>query len=143
MILKKMKNAILALGSICFVCVIVYITYQAYFYHHPQFTLGNANSSDAADYHFSVPVIEVRESVFGMSDHAADVLKEFSNNNAAFAERISSEYEKPIHIDYDVRYEDGRTIFSFSGTACSKMNQEIVHINEELVFGFIAKAPEK
>lgn len=140
---KKIKNAILALEIICSVCVIVYITYQAYFYHHPQFTLGSAKSSDSADYSFSVPVIEVKESVFGMSDHAADVLKEFSSEYEAFAEKIQSEYEKPIHIDYDVRYEEGRTVFSFSGTACSKTNKELVNINEELVFGFITKASEQ
>lgn len=119
------------------------MAYQAYFYHHPKFALGSAKSSDAADYSFSVPVIEVRESVFGMSDYAEDVLKEFSKDNAAFAERISSEYEKPIHIDYDVRYEDGRTVFSFSGTACNKSNKEIVDISEELVFGFIATEQKK
>lgn len=140
---KKLKKAIFFIGAMCIVCVIAYVTYQVYFYHHPQFTLGSAKSSDSTDYSFSVPVIEVRESVFGMSEHTADVLKEFSNDYEAFAKRVASEYEKPIHIEYDVRYEEGRTVFSFSGTACSKAEQAIVDINEELVFGSVVKERKK
>lgn len=139
MISRKLKNAALVLGSICLISIIGYFTYQGYWYFHPQFALGSAKSSDSLDYSFSVPTIEIRESVFGTSDNAESVLKDFSNENSAFLEKISTEYEKPINIKYDVTYEDGKTVFSFYGTACSKADKSIVEINEKLVFASIAK----
>lgn len=143
MISKKTKNGIFILAGICFICVIGYFIYQAYWYNHPKLILGCAKSSGSLDYSFSFPVIEVRESIFGMSNHAENILKDFSKENAGLQEKISMEYEKPINIKYDVTYEHGETVFSFYGTACDKTDKSVVEINEKIVLGYIAKLREK
>lgn len=137
--MKKIKNGIIVLVILVFICMITYFGYQLYLYYNPELELCRLSSAESLDYSFSIPVIAMKTSVFGMSEEMENELRNFTDKTAQFQEMIVTKYEKPIKLDFDIRYENGKTIIVYSGTACDKINKNIVEVDEEVVLEFIVK----
>lgn len=141
--LKKIKNGIIVLVTAVFVCSITYFAYQLYLYYNPELELCELSPAESLDYSFSIPTIAMKESVFGMSEEMENKLRNFTDKMIHFQEMIVTKYEKPIKLDFDIRYENGKTILVYSGTACDKSSKNLVEVNEEVVLDFIVKTKDE
>lgn len=137
--MKKIKNGIIVFVILVFICMITYFAYQLYLYYNPELELCKLSPAESLDYSFSIPTIAMKNSVFGMSEEMENKLSDFTDKMAHFQEMIVTRYEKPIKLDFDTRYENGKTIIVYSGTACDKISKDIVEVDEEVVLDFIVK----
>ncbi len=134
---KRTENGMLVFITAVFICLAAYFSYQLYLYYHPGLEMSMLHSDS-----FPVPVIAMKESVFGMSKETDNDLRNFTEIMTQFQEMIIEKYEKSIKLDYDIAYENGKTIIVYSGTACDKVSKNVVDVNEEVVLDFIVELRE-
>ena len=76
-----------------------------------------------------VVIVMVKEKIlFGISSKIKNKLDNFVSVNKDFQERIKNTYDKPIQLVATTRYENGKTIVTYSGTVFEKSSQKIITI---------------
>ncbi len=135
----KKKKLIIGIISVIVLIILGVGIKEVYDYYHPEIYLYYEVLDDRErDLFFASPGYMIGGgSCFGYAPKFDKEVKEMSVKINEVQEWIWTEFDTPIHVNVDIERVDGKTIFTYTGTAVSKATGKVEEINKQVTLDFI------